>query len=391
MIDSYSVKNSRILKILGMNSGIYKITNSINKKCYIGSSVDLKKRRYEHFSSLSKNKHTNPHLQRSYNKHGKDNFSFEILELCDIRDLKIIEQRWIIYFNCYKNGYNRTMDTMILGKKLIMPADKRPIYKKPVTMIDPLGNIVKAPSLTEFSQIYNIHISNIGKVLSGKIAYTNDGYRKFDEKIVGVVFNKLQFKREAFRTTCSRTIKFKLVCPLGVVYEGKNLKEFCEPKHLHDGNLGQVIKGNLPHAQGWRKYEPELEGVPFDGPIISHNIHYKFISPTGEIHEGNNISSFSRTFGLPEKTMHSVHAGRVGSYKQWRKYREDGQYSNLKPMFKKFKLINKNTNQIICGGNLTQFAKEYNFCHSSLKRVLAGKYKQHRGWEVYGDNEEKML
>lgn len=66
-----------------VKSGIYKITNLINKKIYIGSAVDLNKRKREHFSTLKVNTHFNDYLQRSFNKYGIENFKWEILEFCD--------------------------------------------------------------------------------------------------------------------------------------------------------------------------------------------------------------------------------------------------------------------------------------------------------------------
>lgn len=63
-----------------VKSGIYKITNKINGKFYIGSAVDLARRFNEHRSRLNKAVHGNPILQRAWNKHGANNFTFEILE-----------------------------------------------------------------------------------------------------------------------------------------------------------------------------------------------------------------------------------------------------------------------------------------------------------------------
>lgn len=75
--------------------GIYKITNKINKKIYYGSSKNIKKRWTDHIGKLKKNKHANILLQRSWNKYGEINFSFEIVELCDIENLHIIEQKYL--------------------------------------------------------------------------------------------------------------------------------------------------------------------------------------------------------------------------------------------------------------------------------------------------------
>lgn len=59
---------------------IYKITNLINNKVYIGSTKSYNRRISYHKSDLNNNKHINNHLQAAWNKYGKDNFLFEIVE-----------------------------------------------------------------------------------------------------------------------------------------------------------------------------------------------------------------------------------------------------------------------------------------------------------------------
>lgn len=88
-------------------AGIYKITNIINNKIYIGSSNNIYKRKREHFSSLRNGTHCNIHLQRAYNIHGKSNFKFEIVEICEEKDLLKIEQIYLDkYFDKGINCYN---------------------------------------------------------------------------------------------------------------------------------------------------------------------------------------------------------------------------------------------------------------------------------------------
>jgi group I intron endonuclease len=58
------------------NIGIYKITNLVNNRYYIGSSLDIKRRWDTHRRMLNKNNHHNDFLQKSWNKHGGDNFKF---------------------------------------------------------------------------------------------------------------------------------------------------------------------------------------------------------------------------------------------------------------------------------------------------------------------------
>jgi group I intron endonuclease len=66
--------------------GIYKIVNKATGQCYVGQSQRCKKRIKEHFRLLRWNKHTNPHLQRSYNKYGPDNFYGEVEVECENLD-----------------------------------------------------------------------------------------------------------------------------------------------------------------------------------------------------------------------------------------------------------------------------------------------------------------
>jgi group I intron endonuclease len=73
--------------------GIYKITCVNNGKVYVGSSSNIKSRWYRHINNLKYNK-SNPNLQNSYNKYGKDSLKFEILEECAVDDLIKRETYW---------------------------------------------------------------------------------------------------------------------------------------------------------------------------------------------------------------------------------------------------------------------------------------------------------
>lgn len=88
--------------------GIYKITNLEKNKCYIGQSNNIKYRWKRHKEALNLNKHFNIYLQRAWNKYGKDNFKFTILEECDLESLDDREVYWIEYYKCanIKYGYN---------------------------------------------------------------------------------------------------------------------------------------------------------------------------------------------------------------------------------------------------------------------------------------------
>jgi group I intron endonuclease len=63
-----------------VESGIYKIENLVNGKCYVGSAVNFKSRWSLHLSALRRNKHKNAKLQASWNVHGEECFRFVRVE-----------------------------------------------------------------------------------------------------------------------------------------------------------------------------------------------------------------------------------------------------------------------------------------------------------------------
>jgi group I intron endonuclease len=73
------------------NCGIYIIKNKVNCKCYIGQSVNIKKRFIWHKSLLQRNKHYNDYLQKSFNKHGLENFEFSTYIEVDRNELNDYE------------------------------------------------------------------------------------------------------------------------------------------------------------------------------------------------------------------------------------------------------------------------------------------------------------
>lgn len=87
--------------MVNKNCGIYKIQNKINQKMYIGLSCDIRKRWHDHKRNLINNSHYNKLLQRSWNKYGKSNFEFMIIELCEP---ELLNHREVFYIKKYKSN-----------------------------------------------------------------------------------------------------------------------------------------------------------------------------------------------------------------------------------------------------------------------------------------------
>jgi group I intron endonuclease len=183
-------------------SGIYQIRNLINGKIYIGSAINLKVRKYNHFYDLKNNKHHNIKLQRSYNKYGLDNFSFEILEYIENKS-KLIEREQF-YFDTIKPHFNisptagstlgvKCSDELKMklslsqkGNKTLSEEHKKRIsllntgrivseetkdkFRRLITQYDLDGNFIKEwPSIK--SAIEELKITSIGRACQGKFKH----------------------------------------------------------------------------------------------------------------------------------------------------------------------------------------------------------------------------
>lgn len=143
--------------------GIYKITNNINGKCYIGQSGRLEGRLNSHKDFLTSMRFHNNELYIDIQNEGIDNFTFEILEIIDITN---IEEKYIQeYIN---NGYQ-------LYNKILYPTDNKGV-KNPLSKIseEQLKEII---NLLKENQISNIEIAKQYKCSPTVIDDINNGKR----------------------------------------------------------------------------------------------------------------------------------------------------------------------------------------------------------------------
>lgn len=96
--------------------GIYKITNKINEKCYIGQSINIEKRWCQHVRDLEKGVHHCLKLQIDYKRYGIKNFKFEILEVLNNNaDLDELEQYHILNNIDYTYNSVRVIKNIDIG------------------------------------------------------------------------------------------------------------------------------------------------------------------------------------------------------------------------------------------------------------------------------------
>ena len=96
-------------------AGIYKISCTVNKKCYIGHSKGIYKRWLGHKDSLRHNHHKNSHMQADWNVYGEDSFTFEIIESLPSNlskeEYEEIETKWVMFYKSHLSefGYNAVL------------------------------------------------------------------------------------------------------------------------------------------------------------------------------------------------------------------------------------------------------------------------------------------
>jgi len=113
---------------------VYQIRNIKNGKIYIGSTIDYVGRQKRHLRRLTNGNHHSIILQRSWDKHGSDNFIFEVLEI--IYDKGVLLEREQYYLDSYESykpkiagssiGFKHTEETKLKMSKSHMGIKKGP-------------------------------------------------------------------------------------------------------------------------------------------------------------------------------------------------------------------------------------------------------------------------
>ena len=100
---------------------IYKITNKVNGKVYIGQSIRPIEQRFQRHINDAVNNILDTHFARAIRKYGKENFYIELVETCDNQtELNLREQYWIRKYDSINNGYNETDATSKCGGNTYM-------------------------------------------------------------------------------------------------------------------------------------------------------------------------------------------------------------------------------------------------------------------------------
>lgn len=201
-----------------LSSGIYCIFTIHNSRVYIGSAKNFQFRFRKHRFGLIHNNHYCKHMQRVFNKYGKDNLFVFLLEITE--DLENTELKWIKYFDAVKNGYNAVEDTQrnFYDPNLIKTNVER--MSKPVVALDLEGKYqMEFSSVSDAARYFNDQSTNISKCCKGKLRFIKGHIFLYKEeydvfksyKIIPRDYSRL--KSEQFRKENSERLKGRIVTP----------------------------------------------------------------------------------------------------------------------------------------------------------------------------------
>ena len=138
-----------------MRGFIYKITNTINGKSYIGQTIqNVKERFYQHCATKCSQAILNMVIHKAINKYGKSNFTIEVIEEVESTNLNDRERYWIRYYDSYNNDYNSTEGGQD-GIKLFKNLDTESIVRE----------YKSGKSLREIGRLFNVDKQTIKDLL----------------------------------------------------------------------------------------------------------------------------------------------------------------------------------------------------------------------------------
>lgn len=262
--------------------GIYKITNLINGKVYIGQSTNIKHRWKEHIQE-AKNGIKKYALYNAMRKYGVENFSFEIIEECLEEELDKKEVSYIEKYNSYYGGYNSTLGGQGKGfQKRINPQEIYDLWDQGLSVFE-IGEQLK---------------DKVGKTTIQKYLSSYKNYSVKESNSRGILrstkANEFWNNNPDCNSSRNKVVQYDL---WGKYIASYDSYEDAERKTGIDSVvIGRVVNGIQNQAGGFQWLKPNQQ--PKD---LTKTIRLKFGVIQYDL-EGNEINRFL-TVGLAAKAM----------------------------------------------------------------------------------------
>ena len=222
-----------------MNIGIYALYWAEQDLIYIGKSINLSKRKYEHFRLLKNNKHV-VKLQNAYNCYGLP--VFHILCECDEKVLDELEVQWIAEFSAI-DSLNTCPGGQDVGKDTTHAASK--FTKEQILHACELLSDYKV-SQKEVAVVTGISEAVISTILNGS-------RHTWIPKEIRDKLDSSRTLRYEYNLPNSKNKNCSIESPDGIVYNNiLSITDFAKTHRLLGTKLNEVLKGKRPHHLGWK-------------------------------------------------------------------------------------------------------------------------------------------
>lgn len=265
---------------------IYKITNMINGKLYIGQSKDYKRRKISHKKDFKK---SDTILYRAMRKYGFDNFSWEVIDTANTPDeLNNKEMYWIDYYNSYignknNNGYNMTKGGYNEAYFFLLTS---------VVQLDLHGNfIAEYKSISEAANTLNIRSAGISGCCLG--------YYKSSNGFMFVYKNKYDKSKKYKYVNQGVTPIIQLTLEGEFISEHKSIRDaiaYINAKSssniiaccqgINKSSYGYIWVYKTNYDEG-KKYEYKLDNPKNLKPVIQFTMDGDFVAKYKSINEAS--------------------------------------------------------------------------------------------------------
>lgn len=221
--------------------GIYKITNKINNKSYIGQSNNINRRFSEHRCI---NHETNKTLKLAYKKYGIENFEFSVLEECELEELNEREKYWIATL---KPQYNRTSGGDGSPNHCVSEETKQILKQKGKEFWNNLDEETKQKIITK-----NLKPTQYGHIVTKetreKLRQCNLGKKQTIETINKRKQTIIEKKKNGYKQTNENHKKRVICIETNKIYE--SVKQASEKNNVSSGFLSSVLKKKYKTCKG---------------------------------------------------------------------------------------------------------------------------------------------